>query len=302
MSNTEQQAWEAEAKKAFPMPDRRMFSDDPMGLGLEGYKAARTKVNNLREGYIAALSSGTPDKNDICPDCNGTGLISTGYRQTDYELCKTCNGDKIKVSSSTGQAEKEPTDDNPAFGNSLDDSNIHVLSELTDKQLQKEAEAYANNCLDITTTTWEWIVDAYITCGRRKSRLHLSAADPYEYPKGCEYPECECEQIITHRCKHRLPSSAAGEGEQGGDPTLEGILQGKIWALESRISELEKGEQKWISVEDKEQRIKSIRMRIEDEYKKHHTLLPNEWANIAAHKIYATHFPSLSPKDSKTDV
>jgi hypothetical protein len=32
---------------------------------------------------------------------------------------------------------------------------------VDEKGIREAAEAYANNCLDITTTTWEWIVDAY---------------------------------------------------------------------------------------------------------------------------------------------
>jgi hypothetical protein len=54
------------------------------------------------------------------------------------------------------------------------------LKELPMKQtipqdILKEAEAYANNCLNVTTTTWEWIVDAY-AAGAMAERQKLQQA------------------------------------------------------------------------------------------------------------------------------
>ena len=41
----------------------------------------------------------------------------------------------------------------------------------TDEELEREAEEYANNCLDITATTREWIVDAYLAAARKYTGL-----------------------------------------------------------------------------------------------------------------------------------
>jgi hypothetical protein len=48
--------------------------------------------------------------------------------------------------------------------NCQNDEQLPALSPpqaVDEKGIREAAEAYANNCLDITTTTWEWIVDAY---------------------------------------------------------------------------------------------------------------------------------------------
>jgi hypothetical protein len=42
--------------------------------------------------------------------------------------------------------------------------------------------------------------------------------------------------------------------------------------------------------QDRERIIQSIEARITTEYKKHHRSLPNDWARIAAGKIFSTHF------------
>ena len=43
---------------------------------------------------------------------------------------------------------------------------------------------------------------------------------------------------------------------------------------------------------DREKIIESIEARITTEFMKHHRSLPNDWARIAAGKIYSTHFKS----------
>lgn len=69
--------------------------------GLKKNKAAIRKSYIRSENKGADLSRSPLSltcKMVSCPDCNGTGLISTGYKQTDYELCKTCDGDKeVKI-------------------------------------------------------------------------------------------------------------------------------------------------------------------------------------------------------------
>jgi hypothetical protein len=49
------------------------------------------------------------------------------------------------------------------------------------QDILKEAEAYANNCLNVTTTTWEWIVDAYAAGAMaERQKLHQAVSDAFE--------------------------------------------------------------------------------------------------------------------------